>query len=494
MIYIVDINSLYPHIIISHNISADTLVGYISGENHTLLKNLLNIDSELEDFYQKFAPARTFGRYFGLLYAFNMFDEIKYNTFELTTSYETVKLSGRELLDYIEKHNLIVTINGALFKSNEIGIWPSIEKDLLEKRNYYKKQGDNTKQLAYKILANALYGVYGTTGFPGFNPYIAEAITITGQFITIALSSFINQKMLDKPYNLNLQDFINAIKQFNKKDRFLLYRDTDSLFFYNLKPEFDFVEYIAEVGRYLLDNSTLKNAMNKEFFLQYSPKVKLEFIGDVAIFVGKKKRYFIYNSKDDTYKVAGFINSSYPQVLNDLIIKTLKNIALGKLTKQNKHIYLQKIRNKIEEYLKDLDLLNDLYLTVAWKTENIQIQNLEQLQYISNPESYIKAITPNVFAMIVYNTLIGKNVFGYGSKAYSLKASYDIIKVSRVLKDKIKDLKLLNIILNKISKSSIVAFEKIEDIMPYINKDSISTLVYQRIEKFLEDNIFPVLE
>ncbi|MEM4558305.1 MAG: DNA polymerase domain-containing protein, partial [Desulfurococcaceae archaeon] len=321
MIYIVDINSLYPHIIISHNISADTLVGYISGENHMLLKKLLNIDSELEDFYQKFAPARTSGRYFGLLYAFNMFDEIKYNVFEFTTSYETIKLSGRELLDYIEKHNLIATINGALFKSDEIGIWPSIEKELLEKRSYYKQQGDNTKQLAYKILANALYGVYGTTGFIGFNPYIAEAITITGQFITIALSSFINQKMLDKPYSLNLQDFVNAIRQFNKKDRFLLYRDTDSLFFYNLKPDFDFVSYIAEVGRYLLEVSTLKNAINKDFYLQYSPKVKLEFIGDVAIFVGKKKRYFIYNSKEDTYKVAGFINSSYPQVLNDLIIK-----------------------------------------------------------------------------------------------------------------------------------------------------------------------------
>lgn len=496
MITIVDINSLYPHIIISHNISADTLVGYISGEKDKELKELLKIDDELEDFYQKFAPARTAGRYFGLCYAFNLFTRIKYNTFTLTTAYETKTIKGAELLDFIESNNLIVTINGALFKSNEIGIWPSIEKDLLEKRNYYKKIGDNVKQLSYKILANALYGVYGTTGFIGYNPYIAEAITITGQFITISLSMFINQKMKNpnSQYNINLDDFIEAIRQFDGKTRFLLYRDTDSLFFYNKLKDFNFIDYIAEVGEYLLNNTTLRFSLNKDFFLKYSPKVKLEFEGDVGIFTGRKKRYFIYNKETGKYKITGFLNNSYPQYLNDLIIKTLINIAYNKINKQNKKIYLQKVKEKIKNYL-STDLLEDLYQTVAWKTDNIKIHNLTELNNmdINQAQTYIKSITPNVFSMIVYNTLLDKPLFSYGSKAYSLKAKYNINNVSKNLLQKIKNPGLFNIIIKKITSSNIVAFDNFDAIKPYINEDSISNLIFERIEKYLEENIFEVI-
>lgn len=491
-IYIVDINSLYPHVMISHNISPDTLVGYISGEKENQLLRLLNMSKD-NQFYQKFAPARTAGRYFGLCYAFNLFENIEHEVFNFTTAYETIQYKGFELLELIKNKNLIVTVNGAIFRSDSLGIWTNIEKDLLEKRNIYKKAGDNVKQLAYKILANALYGVFGATGFMGFNPYIAEAITITGQFTTISLSMFINQKMNNRNISINIKDFIDAINQYDGTNRYLLYRDTDSLFFYNKLEDFNWPDFIAEVGYKLYNDTTLKYALNKDFFLQYSPKVKIEFIGDVAIFTGRKKRYFIYDTKTDKYKIAGFINNSYPQFLNDLIIKTLKNIANKKLNKTNKQLYLKKIKEKIDEYL-DTDLLSDLYQIVAWKTDNIKFTRLEQIVEYDNIDTILKNITPNVFSMIVYNTIIGQDLFGLHSKAYSLKAKYNTTTLLPLLKERLNTTPgKLNIIMKKIASSNIVAFEDFNVIKPYINLDSINNLVYERISSYLEENIFEVL-
>jgi len=85
----------------------------------------------------------------------------------------------------------------------------------------------NVKQWAYKILANALYGVLGNFAFRFFKLDLASSVTMTGreaiQFAGYHCNKFMetNQTEIDSNF-LNNYDDINL--------KYILYTDTDSLF------------------------------------------------------------------------------------------------------------------------------------------------------------------------------------------------------------------------------------------------------------------------
>ena len=90
-------------------------------------------------------------------------------------------------------------------------------EQLLERLRFLEPQvrSLDVKQKAVKVLANALYGITANQHFSGYDPDLAEAITLTGQ---LALRT--GAKIVD--------DFMNKVCGTEGK-KFVYYGDTDSV-------------------------------------------------------------------------------------------------------------------------------------------------------------------------------------------------------------------------------------------------------------------------
>ena len=189
-----DLNSLYPHIIMQYNMSAETMrgryPGSISGDK--LLEGMLNDPH------------------------------------------------NREIL---ESNNYSVTANGCLFDQSEVGFLPALMERMYDDRKEFqgkmkalKKQyealSDKTTpeaaalskevarwhnaQMAKKIQLNAAYGAHANAYFRWFDPDFAEGITSSGQLTT----RWIERK---------LNDYLNKTLKTQDVD-YILACDTDSVY------------------------------------------------------------------------------------------------------------------------------------------------------------------------------------------------------------------------------------------------------------------------
>ncbi len=519
-VVVIDINSLYPNIIASHNISNETLFGYITNVNianqKDYLYKLFDIrDSLDEQFFKNFAKGRFAGRIFALLLYANMLDELCKYEFTLTTADSQIVIKGSELLDFIDKQQLIVTGNGALFRSDEIGFLAKLERELLLSRDRYKKMlkenPDNIeaqiKQQAVKLLANSVYGILGTPKYLYYDIYLAEAITITGQYISFYLTAYFNNLLDGKD---ELQFNIDAIRigksYYNDVQKYVLYRDTDSLFLKvtesNLNISFE--DKVATIGIEILKNTSLRFVKNENLylFLQHSPKVKLEFIGDCAVFTGSKKRYFIYNSKTDDYKLAGFESSSNSKLQNQILIDVLKDIVLGKVTKENKDIYLAKLKQTItnkflelkqeiinSDTVDDLEITSKVKLNAEFPAYTIQ-EFFAKYDNVKALEKAIKETTANIRSAIIYNTLMQQTRFTKGTKAFVIKGTYNTKAINELAKLVPPIYKPLVV---KFATINNIVFDDIKFVHNYVNLDAAIKQLSEKTYKSIVNQVFESL-
>jgi len=163
---------------------------------------------------------------------------------------ETCNIDVNSLLDnpsMVDNKGKALCVNGQYFNIDKPGVFPKIISDLYEERVGVKrsmldfqielqsvKKGDiaetlriereisisENRQMAIKILLNSLYGAIGNKYFRYFDQRIAEAITLTGQYIIRygegAINTYLNKVLKTK------KDYVIAI-------------DTDSLYV-NLGP------------------------------------------------------------------------------------------------------------------------------------------------------------------------------------------------------------------------------------------------------------------
>ena len=167
-IYDLDLTSLYPSIIMSINISPETIMGKVG-------------DWDAEKFYK------------GEIDWFDLDGE---------------RISRENLRKLLDDTKCSIASNGVLYRQDKVGCIPDILDHWFSQRVEFRKlekkygnEGDEEKyqfykkrQLVQKILLNSLYGVLGLVSFRFYDVNNAEAVTLTGQTVIKRTADVVNLK------------------------------------------------------------------------------------------------------------------------------------------------------------------------------------------------------------------------------------------------------------------------------------------------------------
>lgn len=305
-----DINSLYPSVIMSLNISPETKLGVIPNWNP-------------EAFAKK----------------------------KLTTvRVGDTDMAFSDFMEFINRNNISISANGVLYDQSKLGCVPEILKKWFAERVEYKtkmkdcanvgdKEGEvfwKRRQHVQKILLNSLYGALGLNSFRFFDLDNALAVTSTGQEIIKTSAKLINAELNEK-----LQTVDND---------YVIYIDTDSLYIAHR-------ELLAHDGisttdvnvckQYCAESITRLSNLLNDFYAVMMPRMfnctnpRIRILPDVvassAIWI-RKKRYAmrkIYNmetGKDKVsyeYKGLDIVRSSFPAEFRALLSKIVNSILDG---------------------------------------------------------------------------------------------------------------------------------------------------------------------
>lgn len=281
-----DQRSLYPSIIVTFNVGAESLVEELSEQ--------------------------------GILNFNNWLGERKLEDVEFIEWYEFLKKENKTLNP---KNKYIQTANNQYFRRDTKSIIAGLLRKLLEERKVYKKLQKDSKinspeyknykasQETIKIMANSLYGIIADKRTRYFDPRIAEAITMTGQYIIRTNAAIALKKGVDTKYS-----------------------DTDSMFLVIEKDDetLKMVDYLNEkLITYL--NKTYKFTENI-IFLQYEKKFrkfamieKKRYAGHLVYLDGKETDQILIKGLETVRKTTiEFARRSIHECL-DLILKQDKD-------------------------------------------------------------------------------------------------------------------------------------------------------------------------
>jgi len=360
----VDATSLYPSIIMQHNLSPEMLA-----ENHKPID--CTVDSILERRHQ-------------------------------------LKL---------QDHDLSMAANGYLYRKDKQGFMADITQKFFDDRQRYKKlmkqaeqEYEDTKnpkllndiakyhnfQMARKIQLNSLFGAIGNKWFRFFDERIAESITLTGQLIIRDTAKVIDEFMNkflgteDEVYSfytdtdscyLTLDTMVE--KHLKDKSRDEIIDILDKFVDQKLEPIIN--GRMAELGDYM-------NVFDKKIFF------KREGIADTGIWVAKK-RYAMnvwdnegVRYKDAKLKVMGLeiVRSSTPAPVREWL-KEAVSLCLNQDEKD--------LQNYVEETWQKFKELPPEDIAFPRGCNNID-------RYVSRETVYSKGTPMHVRGALVYNHLV----------------------------------------------------------------------------------------
>lgn len=302
-------------------------------------------------------------------------------------------------------------------------------KNEIERLEYIKRLKKNEEQ-SLKILINSIYGVFGTTYFIGYNPDIAESVTLQGQSIIKYTIKKINSYFKDIWHTDNeLHQKLNLNSVFKIEDNVVIYSDTDSVFisFDSVLKSCDYqkdpVDFILNIYKY-----RLKEYLNKSFKL-YSKAYKtdclldLEFekISESVLFLGKKNYILNIAYKEPGVRFESLTNivpvgvefqrSVYPSYIRNIFHELSKYIL-----KEGNNLNIRNLLKMISNYKKEFKQrdIDDICF-------NVKISDYEKYVLDDKESLNIRKGTPiHIKAAAVHNLLINR------SKKY--KNKYNLIK------------------------------------------------------------------
>lgn len=269
----------------------------------------------------------------------------------------TFKIDPLGLVEGLQQpEDAIEGFRGAKF-AREKHILPDIITSLWKQRDQAKRDNDQARSQAIKILMNSFYGVLGSGGCPFYDTRLASSITLRGHAIMQQTSEWIEEAGLE-----------------------VIYGDTDSTFV--LLPDSVSELQAESIGRDLADtiNSRWKTLLLREFQLQ--SQLEIEFESHFSRFLmptirgsdtGSKKRYAGLVHKDGEEKLVfkGLENvrtdwtelakkfqlELYNLLFHDqdpraFILQTVNDTLIGK--RDADLVYRKRLRRKLDNYVKNI--------------------------------------------------------------------------------------------------------------------------------------------
>lgn len=376
-VYSLDLQSLYPSIIITLNISPETKVGMV-----------LNWD--MEEHFKKNIP--------------------NYVIQEPNSSV-TMELSYDSFMKFLQDEQLTIGSNGVLYTNVKKGIIPEVlekwfaqrveYKDLMKK---YVSEGNkdlaeyyDRRQHIQKIFLNSLYGVLGLPVFRFYDIDNAKAVTVTGRDVIKSTA-----KVVNKFYETSLGGGTSQDQ--------VVYIDTDSIYASAKalmdKSETDPMQFTINLARKVeaklnkFYDVFAKRAFNADTHRFY---IKGESVASTGFWVTKKRYALdkVYNLETNE-KVSKFIpkgldvvRSSFPTAFREFSTEILKDILRG-ASKET-------VDKKIINFKDSLSLRNITDIVRNTSANNVT-------EYMSEGVSGFapnkKATPAHIKAAIAYNLLL----------------------------------------------------------------------------------------
>lgn len=408
-----DFKSLYPSIINTWGVGPNT---YIARINETEAFNYI---------YQK--------------------DKVKSVTIIKDPIYNSKeeKMTIQEFDKFVKDNNATINISGSLFcgPDKEVSIFHTVISMLFHGRDVYKKKmlaakesGDRNefisnhgKQMAYKILANSLYGALGNEHFKFYNIDLAKSITLAGQellkYSAAHIDEFLVKRGKVKEFKMDI-GFMKTI--LNLKD--VLYGDTDSVFCYltdylkdkGIKPVkskevFDEIQKIQDYANGVALDAFLKvhniDKKNSMIFL------KNEYVFSKYYTLNGKKHYALkiiaQEGKDvQEVEIKGIEvrRSEVPKRSRTMLIEIL-DVILSDIKKEEIIDKVEEIKIRSRREMMDLINIRDnsVVKTVSFSKPLEEYKDAESSQHIK--------------AMFMWNAIVNED-FRYGTKGklWNLKA------------------------------------------------------------------------
>ena len=398
-VYSLDLQSLYPSIIMSLNISPETKAAKV-----------LNWD---------------LGKY----------KDGTMNKFNIQIGDSTQVVSRGEFDEWVKQQDLALSSNGILYHKDRQGIVPEIldkwfderveYKDLMKK---YAKEGEDElaefydrRQHIQKIFLNSLYGVLGLPVFRFFDVDNAVAVTATGQEVIRESAQFVNniyKQLGAEPrndaeihkYNLILKEEASKRKELYvpaDREDWCIYIDTDSVYF-SIMPllhkmgDVDRQEATIKLAKMVEGRlNTFYDELARESFNVEKHRlfIKGETIAKSAIWIVKKRYAMLktYDLEKDmevepklVVKGLDIVRSSFPTVFKEY----MRQFILDLLNSVEK----KEVDDKLVEFVNSLT--NRHYSDVA---RNTAVKKLSKYELDDTLGHHKKGTPMHVKAAINYN-------------------------------------------------------------------------------------------
>jgi len=311
-VYSLDLQSLYPSIIMSLNISPETKIGKV-------------VDWNIDEFVRKERE-----------------------------HYVVKDLSGREMpfnredfVKFMKDSKFTVSSNGVLYRTDVDGLIPkTLEKWFAERVEYRKKMKEaahakneeereyyDMRQHIQKIFLNSLYGVLGLPVFRFYDVDNALAVTASGQDVIKTSARVVNQH-----YNKELE---------TDGEDFCIYIDTDSLYFsvcsLGSASRDNFLELAIKTARQMEEKlNKFYDVLAKNMFFTKKHRfvIRGETIAEAGFWVNKKRYALkkVYDLENNllleepkiTVKGLDVVRSSFPRAFQKFMKEVLKDILNDK--------------------------------------------------------------------------------------------------------------------------------------------------------------------
>jgi DNA polymerase elongation subunit (family B) len=358
----IDLNSLYPSIIRSCNMSTETIIGQV---RHSYTKEMIeNAKTVAEAWEGRFATHE-----YELVINKDI-EEVLHLDFEDGTSFEA---TGAEIYEIVFNSGQpwIISANGTIFTYEKKGIIPGLlerwyaeRKELQAKARDAREEGGDKfaywdkRQLVKKINLNSLYGALLNPGSRFFDSRLGQSTTLTGRCIAKHMAAELNKIIAG---------------EYDHQGEAIVYGDTDSTYFSSypiLKDQIknneinwdrdNIIDYYDAICEEV--NKTFPGFMSRTFHttldLGSIIAAGREMVGSSGLFITKKRYAMLVfdneGKREDVEGKAGYIKamgldlkrSDTPVWMQDF----LKELLLEVLTDAEEQSILERIIEFRKEY------------------------------------------------------------------------------------------------------------------------------------------------